>query len=137
MKRLLFLLLTILFLTECKNEKIDPLIASIEGRWHIVAFEKEVNGQKVWVEDSTYNPGQILVRNDGAILYPDGLNICCLSNNYIINGVPRKIDYPQTNVQCYLSSCIDCKSLSINLIDDKLYIGFCGPNSARTKYERD
>jgi hypothetical protein len=111
MKKLLFLLVLMNMLSNCKKDNTDPspVIENIVGKWRIEANEQEVNGVNVWVNVPDSTAYSISFRFDGVILDNSGLPACCVPDRYYVNEVLFKV-IPKAkldvNPVCAYSLCI-------------------------------
>jgi hypothetical protein len=140
MKKLLFALMISLILVACKknNREPEPEIAAIVNTWKQTAYEKTVNGAKIWVPVDG-EPHYISFRFDGLILDSKGLPLCCAPKAYYVNGVLFKVQ-PKAEVpfneQCALVDCIGCGAWDIEQTGNELILSYCEPIKTRSKYIR-
>ena len=139
MKKLLFALMISLVLVACKkdNSEPEPEIAAIVHKWKYAAYEKTVDGKKIWVP-ADGEPNYISFRFDGLILGSNGLPPCCSPKAYYLNGVLFEIKPKATvpiNVQCNFVDCIGCDTWDIEQTGNELIISLCEPFAdRRAKY---
>ena len=139
MKKLLFALMISLVLVACKkdNPEPEPEIAAIVHKWKYAAYEKTVDGKKIWVP-ADGEPNYISFRFDGLILGSNGLPPCCSPKAYYLNGVLFEIKPKATvpiNVQCSFVDCIGCDTWDIEQTGNELIISLCKPFAdRRAKY---
>ena len=96
------------FLSGCKKDRPDPAIESIVGKWHLDAYEKLVNGDKVWEKAKDNPPGYLSFRFDGIMLDSKDLPSCCAPAGYNLNGTFFKIK-PKASLPSLTSSQV-CSS---------------------------
>ena len=142
MKKMLFALMISLVLISCKKDdpEPEPEIAAIAHRWKLTAYEKIVDGKKIWVPIDG-EPDYISFRFDGLILDSNGLPPCCSPRAYYLNGVlfevKPKAEVP-TNSYCISVDCIGCDTWDIEQTGNELIISLCEPfTDRRSKYIRE
>lgn len=137
MKQIFIFVLLVLTFSGCKKEENqDPLpeIKTIVGKWRLDAYERIVNGEKVW-EKVTGEPSYLSFRFDGVILGKDGLPTCCAPTSFTLNGIlfniVPKAKLPE-NPQCALVDCYSCPIWEMEQNEDQLILSYCiGPSRAR------
>ena len=123
----------------CRKDNPDPAIESIVGKWQLEAYEKTLNGGKVWETTQGGQPSYLTFRFDGVMLDSKELPMCCPPTGYYLNGTFFAIK-PRTslphNPQCDLIDCIGCANLDLEQTGDELVITYCAPVSTRVKFVR-
>lgn len=142
MKRLLLILILPLLFLECKKNDLEtePAVKSIAGKWQLVAYEKTVDGEKVWENvDPDSQKNFTIFRGDGVILDSKGLPACCAPMKYFLNGnlfeIKTVVDHT-LNSSCNFVDCIGCEYWNIEQKEDEMIITLCDTVPIKTKYIR-
>ncbi|MCF2517680.1 hypothetical protein [Dyadobacter sp. CY351] len=140
MKKLFFALMISLTLVACKEDDPEPQpeIATIADTWKQTAYEKTVDGKKVWIPVDG-EPTYISFRFDGVVLDGKGLPLCCPPDAYYVNGVlfevKPKAEVPVNNV-CMTVDCIGCATWDIEQTGDEMILTYCKPVNMKLKFIR-
>ncbi|WP_159470633.1 hypothetical protein [Dyadobacter sp. 3J3] len=141
MKRLFYIPLLILFLFNCKKDKIDTqpdeIMKPLVGRWNLKETEQIVNGEKVWVPFAGSEAVYTNFRFDGIELDENGKASCCAPKIYNINNTIFEVT-PRVAVaydyDCTLVDCMPCPSYDIEVNGNQMMISRC--SLARSKYRK-
>jgi len=134
MSKLSLVFLVLLAFLQCrKNNKADPEplpeIASIVGKWRIVAQIQTVGDSLITNPVAEENASLYVFRFDGILVNEKGNMFCCLPQNYFLNGnlfeskplVPVEYD-----PGCKYVDCAGCPEMTIiQSTSDSLLIETC------------
>jgi hypothetical protein len=139
MKKLLLYFLLFLTTVGCREKTLSPEeLQPLVDKWRYAAYEKIVNGNKVWQDTDSLSPSFISFRFDGVVLDSQGLPRCCAPSALNINGkkfeIIPKAEVPR-NPTCDYIDCIMCSVWSIDLKGDTFFLENC-VNGLRYKYVR-
>lgn len=141
MKGLTVILLLAIAFTACKKDSNEPVpaVKSIVGKWRLDAYERTINGLKVWEKITDNEPSYLSFRYDGVILGTNDLPVCCGPGSYKLNGNLFKIEpkgkLPE-NPQCTLVDCVGCPTWDMEQNGNELIISSCR-QFIRARYIRE
>ena len=135
MKRLLYFLLFLLILSNCKDNKVDKneILTQIIGKWHSIEMEEIVQGEKKWEPIPAAKQVDVSFSFDGEMLNSDRQPGCCPPSALIINGTLFNIKLTAANAYpCLTVHCGKTPPLPVEVGGDVMIVG----DQKRVKYIR-
>ncbi|MDQ6480792.1 hypothetical protein [Dyadobacter sp. LHD-138] len=135
MKRLLYFLLFLLFLSNCKDNKADEseILKLVIGKWHSIETEEIVAGEKKWQPIALAKQSDVSFSFDGVMLNKDNEPGCCPSSALRINGALFNIKSTGVNsYPCLTILCGETPPLPVEVGGDVMIVG----DQKRVKYVR-
>jgi hypothetical protein len=135
MKRLVYFSLFLLFLSNCKEDKVDKseVLKLIIGKWHSIEVEERVQENKMWRPIPAEKQVDIAFSFDGAILTTDREPGCCPPSAFKINGILFDIKSSAVNTYpCMTVLCGDIPALQVEINEDEMIIS----NGIGVRYAR-
>ena len=136
MKEFTFLILLVLFFTNCKNNndpKPLPEVAGIAGKWRLTEQTYLSGDSTITVDILSSAQKDIFIRYDGVMLI-DGYAACCVPKKYLINGKLFNV-VPKEEILVYaICDCVGCDELVISQTGDTMITTFC--NGGTSTYRR-
>lgn len=121
----------------CKKDTPEPVypLNLIAGDWNMTAqWNKDTND---WTTLPATEQEIVRFRNDGLQVNKNDKAFCCLTFEYVINGVEVKLDIkggiPYIS-GCEVIDCYACETLNMVVKDDTLIIEYC--NGDQLKLQR-
>lgn len=112
----------------CKKDSPEPPypISLITGDWVSMAMLNKEDSDWSEIPEDVKQISRF--RNDGLLLNEDNKAFCCITYQYIINGMEVKLDIKEDIpyvANCEAIYCSACEVLNMTVVDDTLIIEYC------------